>query len=215
MPSKLKDIFNRLNLAFGDQHWWPADSAFEVILGAILAQNTSWTNVEKAIAVLKSQGLLAPKKLLKLPLKKLAVLIKSAGYYNLKAKRIKNFLEFFYKRYHADPRLMRRINLVDLRRQLLEINGVGPETADSILLYALEKPIFVVDSYTKRIFSRHHLIKEAADYALVQAFLMRNLKPDVKLFGQYHALLVKLGKDFCRKSNPQCKICPLWSIKNV
>jgi len=210
MKSKLNRVFARLYSAFGAQHWWPADTVFEVMLGAILTQNTSWSNVEKAIAVLKEKKFLNAKRLQRLPSEKLAGLIRSAGFYNIKAGRIKNFLKFFFAAYAGKVKSMGAQDLMGLREQLLAVNGIGPETADSILLYALDKPVFVVDAYTKRIFLRHRLIKEEADYSQVQDLFMRNLKPDVKLFGEYHALLVKLGKDYCRKQNPKCEICPLY-----
>jgi len=215
MKRKLEDIFRRLYSVFGAQHWWPADSVFEIMVGAILTQNTNWSNVEKAILTLKEKKLLTALKLYRLPQRRLASLIKSAGYYNVKAARLKSFLKFFFKHYAAKIKLMGEQDLGALRRQLLTVKGIGPETADSILLYALNKPVFVVDTYTKRILSRHGLIKAEADYSQCQDIFMRNLKADVQLFGEYHALLVKLGKDYCRKQNPKCEICPLWSIKNV
>jgi len=210
MKRELNRIFAQLYSAFGAQHWWPADSVFEVIVGAILTQNTNWSNVEKAILALKEKKLLNAKRLYHLEPQKLAGLIRSAGYYNIKAGRIKNFLKFFFDRYAGKIKSLGGQDLMSLRGQLLAVNGIGPETADSILLYALRKPIFVVDAYTQRIFSRHRLIKEETDYAQIQDFFMRNLEPDVRLFGEYHALLVRLGKDYCRKQNPKCAICPLY-----
>jgi endonuclease-3 related protein len=215
MKRKLEKIFKRLYSVFGQQYWWPADSAFEVIIGAILTQNTNWSNVQKAILALKKRKLLTAPKLYQLSPKQLADLIRSAGYYNIKAARIKNFLEFFFQRYAGKIKLMAAGNWQALRVELLTVKGVGPETADSILLYALNKPVFVVDAYTKRIFSRHGLIEPEADYSQLQGIFMRHLKNNVKLFNQYHALLVKLGKDYCRKQNPKCEICPLWSTKNA
>lgn len=209
MKRKLNQMFTQLYAAFGPQHWWPGDTDFEVIVGAILTQNTSWLNVEKAIAKLKSKKLLTAEKLNRLPVKKLAGLIKSAGFYNLKAVRLKNFLQFFFEAYQGKIKLMRANDLASLRKQLLDVNGIGPETADSILLYALNKPVFVVDAYTKRICLRHKLIPAQAEYSQVQDIFMRNLKPDIKLFNEYHALIVKLGKDYCRKQNPKCNLCPL------
>jgi len=209
MKRKLNRIFDRLHSAFGSQHWWPADTAFEVMVGTILTQNTNWANVEKAITALKEKKLLSPDKLYQLKAEKLAGLIRSAGYYNIKTARLKSFLKFFFDSYGSKIKLMAKQDLVLLRRQLLAVNGIGPETADSILLYALNKPIFVVDAYTKRIFLRHGLIKKEAQYSQVQDFFMRNLKQDTKLFNEYHALIVKLGKEYCRKQNPKCEICPL------
>jgi endonuclease III related protein len=209
MKRRLEDIFKRLYSVFGPQHWWPADNAFEVMVGAILTQNTNWSNVQKAILALKEKKLLSVRKLNQLSLKKLAGLIKSAGYYNVKALRLKNFLKFLFDCYAAKFKHMHDQDLKTLRAQLLTIKGIGPETADSMLLYALNKPVFVVDAYTKRILSRHGLIKAETDYSQCQDIFMRNLKHGVKLFGEYHALLVKLGKDYCRKQNPKCEICPL------
>jgi endonuclease III related protein len=209
MKRKLTQIFRRLYSAFGAQHWWPADTDFEVMVGAILTQNTSWLNVEKAIVVLKEKKLLDAKKLYKLPQKNLASLIRSAGFYNIKAKRLKSFLKFFFDHYCGKIKNISAQDLMSLRRQLLQVNGIGPETADSILLYALKKPIFVVDAYTKRILLRHKLIDQEDGYYKVQEIFMRNLKQDHKHFNEYHALLVKLGKDYCRKQKPKCEICPL------
>jgi len=209
MKRRLNRIFLRLYSAFGAQHWWPADNSFEVIVGAILTQNTNWANVEKAILKLKDKKALNARKLLALSPYKLAALIKSTGYYNLKAARLKNFIKFFFAMYAGNIKRMGLQDLTFLRKQLLAVKGVGPETADSILLYALNKPVFVIDAYTKRIFSRHHLLNEDTTYEQAQGIFMRNLKNDTKLFNEYHALLVKLGKDYCRKHNPKCEICPI------
>ena len=209
MRHRLKQIFLKLYSAFGAQYWWPADSSFEVIIGAILTQNTNWGNVEKAILCLKENKCLSPQRLLKLSPHKLAGLIKSAGYYNLKAARLKSFLKFFFKFYSADIKRMSTQDPVTLRRQLLAVKGIGPETADSILLYALNKPIFVVDAYTRRILCRHRILAEDDTYEQVQEVFMHNLKHEAGLFNEYHALLVRLGKDYCRKHNPKCGICPI------
>ena len=207
--NNLLTIYKRLFLCFGQQHWWPADNAFEVMVGAILTQNTSWRNVEKVIGNLKKNNLLELKKLSRLSPKKLASLIKPAGYYNLKAGRLKCFLEFLRKSYAGNLKKMSAEPMLKLRQKLLEVKGIGPETADSILLYALNKPIFVVDSYTKRIFLRHKLIQKDASYEQVQNLFMRSLKPRAQLFNEYHALLVRLAKDYCLKNNPKCRECPL------
>lgn len=206
---KLLSIYKKLYKHFGPQHWWPADSAFEVMVGAILTQNTNWQNVEKAIINLKRNRLLDFSKACGVPFPKLALLIRPAGYYNIKAKRLKSFLEFLRKSYRGNLKKMSSKDTRKLRAELLGVHGVGPETADSILLYALNKPVFVVDAYTKRIFSRHALIGQDAKYEEVQNLFMQNLKNDVKLFNEYHALLVKLGKEFCLKRRPKCEICPL------
>lgn len=208
MKSQLNLIYKRLYSYFGPQHWWPAETPFEVMVGAILTQNTNWLNVEKAINSLKRHKVLTAGKLYKLSPKRLALLIRPAGYYNIKAERLKNFLKFFVE-YYQGLKGMSRLNTLTLRKQLLAVKGIGPETADSILLYALDKPIFVVDAYTKRILSRHRLIPDDADYNETQNLFMQNLRKSVKLFNEYHALLVKLGKEFCLKNEPKCDICPL------
>lgn len=202
-------IYTTLIAHFGPQGWWPAGSPFEVMVGAILTQNTSWRNVEKAIANLKQAKALSLKRMYKMPSRRLAALIRPAGYYNLKAERLKNFLKFFIASYSGDLKKMRRQGVAELRRRLLTVKGIGLETADSILLYALDKPSFVVDAYTRRIFSRHKLVREGADYEEVRNFITQNVKNEVKLFNEYHALLVRLGKDYCLKRNPRCRTCPL------
>lgn len=212
MPKRLGSFYRRLRSSFGGQRWWPADTPFEVMVGAILTQNTSWLNVEKAISNLKSHNLLRPHKLSKLPLKRLASLIRPSGYYNIKAKRLKSFLKFFIGNYGGDIKKMRETKPLFLREQLLCVNGIGPETADSILLYALDMPFFVVDAYTKRVLLRHGLIEEGASYGEVQKLFTQNIKKEVKLFNEYHALLVKLGKEYCLKNKPKCDICPLRSL---
>lgn len=205
----LMAIYQKLSLFFGPQHWWPADSSLEVMIGAILTQNTNWSNVEKAISNLKNKNLLNADKLQRLSQKRLASFIVPSGYYNIKAKRLKEFLNFLFNSYKGNLRNMSLEDTGVLRSRLLSVKGIGPETADSMLLYALNKPIFVVDVYTKRILSRHRIIKEDAGYEQVQNLFMRNLRKDVRLFNEYHALLVKLGKDFCLKNKPRCQICPL------
>jgi endonuclease-3 related protein len=209
LRDKLYLIYRKLFSFFGPQHWWPGDSAFEVMVGAILTQNTNWLNVEKAIKNLKQNKVLKPQKLYNLSKKNLAELIRPAGYYNIKADRLKNFLGFFLKSYNGGLKKMSQENASVLRKRLLSVKGIGPETADSILLYALDKPVFVIDAYTKRILSRHHLIGIEATYDEVQNLFMKNLKHDAQLFNGYHALLVRLGKEFCLKNKPRCEICPL------
>ena len=152
-------VFKRLREAFGPQAWWPAQTPFEVMVGAILTQNTAWTNVERAIANLKASGALEPGALVRMPHGELAALIRPAGYYNVKARRLKAFLDYFVGRYGGDPDRMRARPAAVLRPELLEVNGIGPETADSILLYALKKPCFVVDAYTRRIFVRLGMVR--------------------------------------------------------
>ena len=209
MKKTLHSIYDKLYSYFGAQDWWPADSPFEVIIGAILTQNTNWQNVEKAINNLKKHHLLNPDKLCRLSQRRLASLIVSAGYYNIKAQRLKNFLGFFMKTYRGSLKKMSLLDTQSLRVQLLSLNGIGQETADSILLYAFNKPIFVIDAYTRRILLRHSLIQEESSYAEIQNLFMQNLKADVKLFNEYHALLVRLAKEACLKKNPKCDSCPL------
>jgi endonuclease-3 related protein len=205
----LMSIYNKLYKFFGPQHWWPAKTKFEVMVGAILTQNTAWQNVEKAIKNLRKNKLLSYDKMLNLPYNKLASLIKSCGYYNIKSKRVKNLLNYIRKKGGLDKFLKQEPYI--LRKQLLSIKGIGEETADSILLYAANLAFFVVDAYTKRILLRHKLVKEGLDYASVQKIFMDNLEHNAKLFNEYHALLVKLGKEYCRKK-PLCKGCPLKGV---
>jgi endonuclease-3 related protein len=208
----LKDlelIYRKLHSYFGPQYWWPAKSRFEVIIGAILTQNTSWQNVEKALANLKKAKTLSARKLHRMPRGKVARLIKPAGFFNIKSKYLKGFLRFYFENYQGDVKKLIKQDSGILRRQLLSVSGIGPETADSILLYALDKPVFVVDAYTKRIFSRHRFIRKDAAYNEVQNLFSKNLKNEVKLYNEYHALLVRLAKDYCLKNNPKCSLCPL------
>ena len=205
----MKLIYKKLYDEFGPQHWWPAESPFEVMVGAVLTQNTNWNNVEKAIGNLKARGLLDPVRLRQLPRRELARLIRPSGYYNIKSVRLKEFLVFFLRAYQGKVKLMRRQDSRKLRRELLRVKGIGKETADSILLYALQKPVFVVDAYTKRILSRHGLLNEDAGYDEAQSLFLKSLPRDARLFNEFHALLVKLGKDFCQKRRPKCQVCPL------
>ncbi|MGB9761278.1 MAG: endonuclease III domain-containing protein [Caldimicrobium thiodismutans] len=209
----LLEIFERLFQHFGPQKWWPAETPFEVCVGAILTQNASWKNVEKAIANLKERGLLHPLKLYHLSLEELANLIKPSGYYNIKAKRLKNFVKFLVENYEGDLEKMKEERLETLREKLLQIRGLGPETVDSILLYALEKPVFVVDAYTYRILSRHNLCPEETTYEELQSFFYAHLEKDIELFKEYHALLVACGKTFCKKKEPLCEGCPLSDLR--
>jgi endonuclease-3 related protein len=207
---KLLTIYDRLYRHFGPRHWWPADTPLEVMVGAILTQNTSWNNVEKAVHNLKRAKVLRLTRLQKLPERQLAVLIKPAGFFNLKAKRLKNFVKFVALRYNSVQSMISR-PLNALRRELLHIKGIGPETADSILLYAAGKPVFVIDGYTKRIFSRHGMVDRAVSYEELQQLFMRNLPRSVRLFNEYHALLVEVGKQYCKR-RPRCTACPLKGI---
>lgn len=201
-------IYHSLYRHFGPQHWWPGETPFEVIIGAILTQNTSWKNVEKAIISLKSSGLFTPKGLYNTRVDILARLIKASGYFNIKARRLKNFLTFLFNDYRGDLDAMLKEDGLILRERLLKVNGLGPETVDSILLYAAGYPVFVVDAYTKRIFSRHGFITLNATYHQVQTLFMEGLPKDPDLYNEYHALTVRVGKDLCKKT-PLCSSCPL------
>ena len=207
----LVEMYERLLRAVGPRHWWPAESPFEVIVGAILTQNTSWANVEKAIDNFKKAGILTPLGIRGVDHNELAQVIKPSGFYRLKASRLKRFIDFFYDEFDGDMSRMRSQDLGSLRERLLKVDGIGPETADSIILYALEKPIFVVDAYTKRIFSRHNLISEKWNYEEVQDMVMGELGRDVGMYNEFHALLVFLGKHWCRKI-PRCAGCPLEGL---
>ncbi|MBN1283347.1 MAG: endonuclease III domain-containing protein [Proteobacteria bacterium] len=202
------DGFRLMLERFGPRGWWPGETPFEVMVGAILTQNTNWKNVEKAIANLKREGVLDPQELLDLSPARLASLIRPAGYFRVKAKRLRSFLKYFVENYEGNARKMAKRELPKLREELLAVNGIGPETADSILLYALKKPVFVIDAYTKRILSRHGLCAEEDTYDDLQALFMDRIEGDIPLYNEYHALIVETGKDYCR-TNPRCEECPL------
>lgn len=212
LDSFYQAAFSRL----GPSHWWPGDGALEIIVGAVLTQNTAWTNVEKALNNLKTVSLLDGPALLALPEAQLAELIRPAGFFNLKARRLRNVLEFFNERCAfafdqlTGPNL--DCSMDSLREDLLAVKGVGRETADSILLYALEQPSFVVDAYTWRMLSRHALAGEDTEYEDMRSMFMSCLPEDVQLYNEYHALIVRLGKDWCRKSKPRCSDCPLGAF---
>lgn len=208
----LLNIYETLQDHFGDLHWWPGDSPFEVIVGAILTQNAAWKNVEAAIRRLKAEDMLHPARLRPLADQHLADLIRPAGYFRVKTKRLKAFLNFLYQDYQDDLKILFAEDLWVLRKKLLLVHGIGEETADSILLYAGGKPVFVVDAYTRRIMQRHHIISDKARYEDIQTLFMNGLPRSAPLYNQYHALLVNTGKQFCRKQNPQCEICPLQSF---
>lgn len=204
----LLTIYEKLDRYFGDLNWWPGETTFEIIVGAILTQNTSWENVKIAIDNVKLKGVLDPGKLIEIKAITLAELIKPSGYYNVKTKRLKAFLRFLREEYELNLEAMFEENLWTLRKKLLEVNGIGEETADSILLYAGNKPIFVVDLYTRRILQRHGIIDGRISYGDIQRLFMNNIPNNVRLFNQYHALFVNTGKLFCRKA-PRCEGCPL------
>lgn len=209
LSSRLLDLYTNLYDHFGPQNWWPGDTPFEVMIGAVLTQNTNWNNVSRAIDNLKAYDLLSFTAIEALPLEVLAEHIRPSGYFNQKAIRLKNLLKLIRDTTDGDLESFFAEETTSLRRQLLSVKGIGPETADSILLYAAEKPVFVVDAYTFRILNRHDLVEECIDYHALQEQFMEALPEDVELFNEYHALLVKLGKEFCKKSKPLCSICPL------
>lgn len=220
---QLKQIYNKLHSHFGPQHWWPVTpknkfhpeysgghrsekQQLEVCFGSILAQNTNWKNAEKAVIELNKNNLIDTNKITKINIKKLAKIIKSSGYHNQKAKKLKNFCEFLLKNYNGRLDLLFKNDIAELRTQLLSVNGIGHETADSIILYAAKKPIFVIDAYTKKIVNRLGYKEET--YNELQKLFMQALPNSEKLFNEYHALLVELGKNICKKE-PLCGNCPI------
>jgi len=207
----LIDLYRRMLSAYGPQHWWPGDSPFEVIIGAILTQSAAWHNVEKAINNLKAENALSPEKIRSLPVADLAALIRPCGYYNAKTIKLKSFVSWLGLHYHDSLEILFGRSIAELREQLLSIHGIGEETADSIILYAAAKPIFVIDTYTKRIGSRIGLLPAGAGYDTWQKLFMNNLPPDTQLFNEYHALLVNLAKHNCLKT-PVCSGCCLACI---
>ena len=211
---QLTEIYQLLFRYFGHQHWWPGESRFEIITGAVLTQNTNWANVEKAIANLKAANLLTADKLHNLDITELAELIRPAGYYNIKAKRLNNFLDWLFENYDGKLTSLDRLDTNRLRAELLGVKGIGRETADSILLYAFSREVFVVDTYTARVVLRHSLIDVDADYEQIRELFQSNLPADTKLFNEYHALLVRLGKEFC-KPRAKCDRCPLENLPHT
>lgn len=211
---QLETVYQILLRHNGHQKWWPGDSPFEVIVGAILTQNTAWTNVEKAIAQLKSKNLMSARRMAEMPTSGLARIIKPAGFFNIKAKRLKAFLAYFEDQYDFDISKMRSKPLDGLRRELLTVHGIGPETADSILLYALNKPSFVIDAYTKRVFSRHGLFDRTKGYEDWRGLFMAALPHEMPLFNDFHAQIVLIAKLYCRSGYAYCHDCPLSAPLN-
>jgi endonuclease-3 related protein len=205
---RIRGFYDALYRKYGPQGWWPADNELECVLGAILTQNTAWKNVEKALGNLKERNLISIEKLALIPTSSLAILIRPSGYFNQKAIKIKSFINFLIENYDGSLEKMFDEEGQKLREELLKVKGIGPETADSILLYAARKPVFVVDAYTHRILSRHGLIPVETRYQEIQELFMDSLAEDVQVFNEYHALLVRLGKELCKKS-PLCAGCPL------
>jgi endonuclease-3 related protein len=212
IAQRLFEIYDRLEGHFGNLHWWPADSPFEVVVGAILTQNTAWRNVTYAIENLKKADILHPQGIYETPIDTLATLIRSSGYYHVKARRLAAFVRFLSEEYYGILDNMFAQDYWLLRSKLLQIYGIGEETADSILLYAGEKPIFVIDAYTRRILERHGLLSGKERYADIQALFMDNIPTSTSLFNQYHALLVNAGKTFCG-TDRRCEACPLKGLE--
>ena len=211
MTNRIEEIHTRLFDHFGPQHWWPGETPFEIMLGAVLTQNTSWRNVDMVIEALRQDGLLSFSALEALPLEVLAEKIRPSGYYNQKAKRLKGLFAAI-REDSGDLETFFDHDTHTLREKLLAVKGIGPETADSITLYAAGKPVFVGDAYTYRILLRHDLITEDAGYEEIQDLFLRKLPSESQLFNEYHALLVRLAKEYCKKSNPLCDRCPLQDL---
>jgi endonuclease III related protein len=197
---------------FGPQGWWPGETPFEVMVGAVLTQNTSWSNVAKAIDNLKNAGLLTFESLAPCSAETIAPYIRPSGYYNLKARRLRNLLDLIEIEYGGELESFLTDDLPTAREKLLGVRGIGPETADSILLYACGHPIFVVDMYTHRVFSRHNLVLEESDYHTIQQVFMDHLPAEPQLFNEFHALIVRVATTYCKKNKPSCGQCPLQGI---
>jgi endonuclease-3 related protein len=205
----LRAYYDALFAGFGPQHWWPGRTPFEIVVGAILTQNTSWTNVELAIRNLRREALLTPRAIEAVRLGHLAALIRSSGYFRQKARKLKAFVRFLHSEYRGSLKTMFRTSTELLRQQLLGVHGIGPETADSILLYAGKHRVFVVDAYSRRILERHWLADSKDSYEHLRQLFERSLPADVPLYNEFHALIVRAGKDYCRAGNPRCAECPL------
>jgi endonuclease III related protein len=207
-PALLTEMYQAMLAHFGRRNWWPGETALEMCVGAILTQNTNWGNVEKAIARLKAAGALTPGAIAAMPADRLGELIRPAGYYNITARRLKNLIDWMVRDYGGDVQRMTAVPMTAMREQLLAVNGIGPETADSILLYALDKPIFVIDAYTRRVFARLDLTSPQAGYTELQEYFTQRLPRKIALYNDYHAQVVALGNRYCR-AKPACELCPL------
>lgn len=205
----LDEYFNSLFATFGPQHWWPGKTPFEVIVGAILTQNTSWKNVELAIANLRQAKLLAPRAIERAPIAEIEQRIRPSGYFRQKARKLKAFCAFLRHEYRGSLVRMFKEPTLRLREKLLHVFGIGRETADSILLYAGGHPVFVVDAYAKRLLARHKWIEEDAGYEDVRWAVEQQFPGNTKLFSEFHALIVQVGKTFCLKNQGLCGECPL------
>ena len=208
LSQSLLEIYRRLYATYGPQHWWPGETPFEVIVGAILTQSAAWANVEKAVANLKGAGALSPEGLARLSEGDLARLIYPAGYFNAKARKLKALVALLSQRFDGELERLLAVPVEELRSLLLATHGIGPETADSILLYAAGRPVFVIDAYTRRVFSRLGMTPSRDSYDSWQALFMENLEADAALFNEYHGLIVRHGKEVCRRQ-PRCEVCPL------
>jgi endonuclease III related protein len=202
-------MYDALYAEYGPRHWWPGETRLEVIVGAMLTQNTNWKNVERAIGNLKAAGALDWHRLNQMEHAELAELIRPAGYFNVKARRLKNLVAWIVETFDGDLDAMFSGSTSSLREQLLAVNGVGLETADSILLYAGRHVTFVVDAYTARVLRRHRLIDDEADYEQIKELFEGNLPDDEALYNEFHALFVEVGKNCCRPRKPRCDVCPL------
>ena len=211
----LQGFYRRLFRAFGPQQWWPARSAYEMMVGAILTQATNWHNVEQAIGTLRAAGALHPRQLLALPRGRLERAVRSAGYFRQKAARLRALTRWFVARYGGSPARMFQTPWRLLRHELLALHGIGPETADSILLYGGGQPVFVVDAYTRRVFRRHQLIPKRATYEDIQSLAMSRLPARAPLYNEFHALLVLVGKRYCHRRDPACGQCPLETLPHT
>jgi endonuclease-3 related protein len=201
--------YDALFAAHGPQHWWPGRTRFEIIVGAILTQNTSWTNVERAIRSLRTARLLSPVAVRRVRSTRLAGLLRPSGYFRQKTKTLKSFVHFLYRSYSGSLSRLFSTPTAVLRERLLNVRGIGPETADSILLYAGKHPVFVVDAYTRRILQRHGRAHPRLAYDEIRNMFESALPADHQLFNEFHALIVNVGKHYCHKSSPACARCPL------
>lgn len=212
LPPPLTEYYNLLLTRLGPQRWWPGDSDFEIIVGAILTQNTNWPNVEKAIANLRTENLLSAEAIRDVESSHLEQLLRPSGYFRQKARKLKAFVEFLQGEFGGSLEAMFLTPTAELREKLLRVFGIGPETADSILLYAGRHPVFVVDAYTKRMLVRHGLVPPDARYEEIQALFESEITRDVRVFNEFHALIVNAGKQWCRRSAANCDQCPLGPL---
>lgn len=210
---KIYRMYRSMDRYFGNLAWWPAETPFEVIAGAVLTQNTAWPNVEKALDSLRAKGLLDPESIIRTDGEELGEIIRSSGFFRQKSARLKSVSRYLYARGRDWHKVLAESPAASVRQELLNIKGIGKETADSILLYALEKKVFVVDNYTKRILTRHFVTEKGIKYDQVQRIIQESVPAKIQLYKQFHALFVETAKNFCRKSRPLCGECPLRRFK--